>query len=253
MKAIDLKIDVVVPCFCVSRQINGVVAELVDKPFLRNIIVVDDACPEGSGKRIEEAFGRESRVKVLYHENNEGVGGAVRTGYDYAFGAGADVVVKLDGDGQMDPKYITSLVDPIVRKNCDYTKGNRFFFQEHLQGMPRLRFLGNSTLSLISKFASGYWRIMDPTNGFTALHRTAYRQLQPERLSRDYFFESDMLYRLGIANAVVMDVPMPAKYADERSSLEIRKVILQFPGRILRRFVRRLTIKYFISATLALQ
>src|SRR6185437_2743178 len=130
---------------------------------------------------------------------------------------GADIVVKLDGDGQMDPMEIERLVTPIIAGRADYTKGNRFHELEFLRTMPRLRLLGNSLLSLVSKLASGYWDVMDPTNGFTAVHREALSLLPLDKIDRGYFFESDMLFRLYTVRAVVRDVPMPARYAGEPS------------------------------------
>ena len=168
------------------------------------------------------------------------------TGYHYAFEQGADVVVKMDGDGQMDPKSIPAMIKPIVDGKCDYTKGNRFYYPKHLRGMPSIRVFGNSALSLINKFTSGYWSIMDPTNGFTALHRNAYCMLEHDNLARDYFFESDMLYQLGNAHAVVRDIPLPSIYADEESNLKISRVLIKFPGRYFKRMIKRVILRYFI-------
>ena len=241
-----MQIDIVIPCYRVSGQITGVVEQTLTLPQVRNIIVVDDGCPEHSGQVVLSQFGDESRVVVIEHPTNQGVGGAVLSGYAHAFAHGADVVVKVDGDGQMDPQLVPLLLAPIMQGKADYTKGNRFFYPKHLTGMPRSRLFGNATLSLISKFSSGYWSIMDPTNGFTALHCAAYRQLDTESLDRGYFFESDMLFQLGIANAVVMDVPMLPLYQGETSSMNISKVALQFPGKYFSRFLKRIGFKYFI-------
>jgi glycosyltransferase involved in cell wall biosynthesis len=195
---------------------------------------------------VQAAFAGEPRVTVLFHESNQGVGGAMLTGYACAFERGADIAVKVDGDGQMRPDLTEDLIAPILRRQADYTKGNRFFFPRALATMPGTRLVGNGLLSLVSKFCSGYWSVMDPTNGFTALHRAAYMHLETGKIARDYFFESDMLYQLGLVNAVVIDVPMPVIYADEESSLSIPRVLLQFPGRFLKRFAKRIGYKYFI-------
>jgi glycosyltransferase involved in cell wall biosynthesis len=213
---------------------------------VRNIVVVDDGCPEHSGQVVRSHFAGESRVAVIEHETNQGVGSAVLSGYAHAFAHGADAVIKVDGDGQMNPELIPLLAKPLIQGQADYTKGNRFFYPKHLDGMPRSRLFGNATLSLVNKFSSGYWSIMDPTNGFTALHHAAYRQLDTESLDRGYFFESDMLFQLGIANAVVLDVPMLPLYRGETSSLNIPKVMLQFPGKYLNRFLKRIGFKYFV-------
>ncbi|MFI4922683.1 MAG: glycosyltransferase family 2 protein [Burkholderiales bacterium] len=241
-----MNVDIIVPCFRVSRQAPGVIEKALKQKEIRNVIAVDDACPEQTGKLIKESFAHEPRVTVIQHAINQGVGGAMLSGYAHAFAAGADIVVKLDGDGQMNPELVPLLIVPLIQSRADYTKGNRFFHPKHLDGMPRRRLFGNAMLSLVNKFSSGYWSIMDPTNGFTALHQAAYRQLDTENLDRGYFFESDMLFQLGIANAVVMDVPMLPYYRGETSSLNIPQVMLEFPGKYLNRFLKRLGFKYFV-------
>ena len=159
---------------------------------------------------------RDARVRVLRHARvNRGVGGATITGYRAALADGADIVVKLDGDGQMDAREIPRLVAPIVQGHADYAKGNRFHELDYLRTMPRVRLFGNSLLSLVNKVASGYWNVMDPTNGFTAIHRERCSQLPLDKIDRGYFFESDMLFRLYTIRAVVRDVPMPARYGGE--------------------------------------
>ncbi len=237
------KIAVVIPCYRVSAQVLDVIAGIGRS--VAAIYAVDDACPERSGERIEQAC-TDARVRVLRHEVNQGVGGATITGYRAALAHGAEIVVKLDGDGQMDPAEIERLVAPIVERRADYTKGNRFYEIEFLRAMPRLRLFGNSLLSFVSKLASGYWDIMDPTNGFTAVHREALSQLPLDKIDRRYFFESDMLFRLYTLRAVVRDVPMPARYGGEPSSLRIRHVAAAFPLKYARATCKRLFYSYFL-------
>lgn len=241
-----LDIYVVIPCYKVSKQIVSVIEDVLEQSTICNIIVVDDACPEKTGELVKEHFNNHSSVTVLTHEKNQGVGGAMCTGYQYAFKNGANIVVKMDGDGQMNPEHISSLISPIVKGTCDYTKGNRFYYPRHLKNMPKVRVFGNSALSLVSKFSSGYWTIMDPTNGYTALHRSAYAQLDHNALSKGYFFESDMLYQLGNAQAVVRDIALPAIYDEEESNLSITRVLIKFPGRYFKRFIKRIILRYFI-------
>jgi glycosyltransferase involved in cell wall biosynthesis len=241
-----LRIEVVIPCYRVRRKVSAVIRAALAEAAVHRVVVVDDACPDGTGDLVAEGFGEHPRVALVRHETNRGVGGAMLTGYRHAFDNGADIVVKVDGDGQMDPTLIPLLVAPIARGEADYAKGNRFFYPRNLKRMPRGRLFGNSLLSLVSKFSSGYWSIMDPTNGFTALHRLGFQQLDTEKLDRRYFFESDMLFQLGIGNAVVVDVPMPVVYADESSNLSVPRAALQFPFKHLNRFVKRIAYKYFI-------
>lgn len=237
------RIAVVIPCYRVARHAGDVIGRIGSS--VAAIYAVDDACPEHTGDVLARACA-DSRVRVLRHTANQGVGGATITGYRAALADGADIVVKLDGDGQMDPAQIPRLIAPILQGRADYTKGNRFYELEFLRAMPRLRLFGNSLLSLVSKLASGYWDIMDPTNGFTAAHREALSLLPLDKIDRGYFFESDMLFRLYTIRAVVRDVPMPARYGDEPSSLRIRNVAAAFPAKYARNAVKRLFYAYFL-------
>jgi glycosyltransferase involved in cell wall biosynthesis len=236
-------IAVVIPAYRVTAHILEVIAEIGKE--VSQIFVVDDACPEGSGALVSEKC-TDKRVVVLTHSENQGVGGAVVTGYRAALEAGADIVVKIDGDGQMDPAKISELIEPIVDGNADYTKGNRFDSLVGLREMPGVRVLGNGVLSLMSKLSSGYWNITDPTNGFTAIHRDVLKALPLDMISKRFFFESDMLYRLSVMRAVVWDVPMEARYGNEKSNLSIAKAIFEFPGKHFVRFHKRLFYNYYL-------
>lgn len=237
------KIAVVIPCYRVREQVLEVIARIGEEVAV--IYVVDDCCPEDSGLLVEEKC-CDSRVRVLYHPKNQGVGGAMITGYRQALEDGAQVVIKIDGDGQMDPALIGHFVAPILAGTADYTKGNRFFDIGFLAAMPSVRLFGNSVLSLVSKMASGYWDCMDPTNGYTAIHVAALRHLPFDRLDRRYFFESDMLFRLNTVRAVVRDIPMPACYGGEVSNLNIRRVAMEFPAKYINRFLKRIFYTYFL-------
>jgi dolichol-phosphate mannosyltransferase len=236
-------IAVVIPAYRVTAHILEVLAEI--GPEVGQIYVVDDACPEGSGALVS-AKCSDKRVSVLTHSENQGVGGAVVTGYRAALEGGADIVVKLDGDGQMDPAMIGDMVQPIIDGNADYTKGNRFDSLVGLREMPGIRVLGNGALSLMSKISSGYWNITDPTNGFTAIHKDILKAMPLDMLSKRFFFESDVLYRLSIMRAVVWDVPMQARYGNEKSNLSIAKAIFEFPGKHFVRFHKRLFYNYYL-------
>ena len=238
-----MRIAVAIPCYKVTQHVLGVIAAI--GPEVEAIYAVDDACPEGSGRFIEQ-HNRDARVRVLYHPENRGVGGAVMTAYQAALADGVDIVVKIDGDGQMDPALIPKFVRPILRGRADYTKGNRFYRPESLRGMPRIRLFGNAALSFVTKLSSGYWPIMDPTNGYTAIHAAALRRLPLEKLERRYFFESDMLYRLNTIRAVVQDVPMDAVYADERSNLRVSSVLPEFMRKHVQRFFKRYVYVYLV-------
>lgn len=239
----SVRIAVVVPCYRVTRHIEEVLSSV--GPEVWRIYCVDDCCPQKSGDFIERTIA-DPRVLVLRHDSNQGVGGAVVTGYRRALADGATIIVKIDGDGQMDPRLVPAFVQPITAGHADYTKGNRFFNLSDLKGMPGMRVFGNTVLSFLAKFSSGYWDIFDPTNGYTAIHASVLAELPLDRLARRYFFESDMLFRLNLLRAVVLDVPMQAVYAEEISNLRIHAVIPSFVGRSLKNFAKRIVYNYFV-------
>jgi len=236
------KLAVIIPAYRVANTIQQVISSIAEN--VDHIIVVDDHCPEGSGKAAEKL--KHNRLTVIYHPNNTGVGGAVVTGYEKALDLGCDICVKMDGDGQMDAHYLNDLIAPLTGGEEDYAKGNRFMNFYALKSMPKLRLFGNSILSFLLKAASGYWNIMDPTNGYTAIHKRVLVKLPLRNLSKGYFFESDMLIHLNIINAVVKDVNIPAKYTDGKSSLQIMRALIQFPPRLLAGFLKRFFLKYYI-------
>lgn len=199
------KVAVVLPCYKSKKQVLDVIARIGQEAFL--IVAVDDCCPMGTGTHIEQNCS-DPRVVIVRNEVNRGVGGAVIRGYREALGRGADIVVKIDSDGQMDPAHLPRIVHPVAQGLADYTKGNRFFNIEDLKTMPAIRVFGNAGLSFLTKLSSGYWSVFDPTNGYTAIHRAALEMLPLDKIDNRFFFESDMLFRLYIAGAVVLDVPI---------------------------------------------
>jgi glycosyltransferase involved in cell wall biosynthesis len=243
MNDLQLRIAVVIPSYRVVNHILGVIENI--GPEVWRVYVVDDKCPDESGKHVEEKC-QDPRVVVLRHDVNQGVGGAVMTGYKAALADGADIIVKIDGDGQMDPNLLLDFVAPIVAGEADYAKGNRFFYLEEIRRMPKVRLFGNAVLSLMTKLSSGYWNLFDPTNGYTAIHADVARHLPFPKISRGYFFETDMLFRLNTLHAVVVDVPINAKYADETSSLKISKIVGEFFFKHVRNFIKRIFYNYYL-------
>lgn len=239
----DAGVWLVIPCYKVRDHILQVIARAPS--WIEGIVCVDDACPQGSADFLEaQALG--PRVVVVRLAENQGVGGAVIAGYAEAERRGGRILVKVDGDDQMDLTYLPQLVAPILLGEADYTKGNRFSSLGHLTTMPGLRAFGNAVLSFAAKVSTGYWNIFDPTNGFTAIDASVAKQVIEKRVSRRYFFETDLLYHLGTLRAVVRDVPMPARYGDEVSNLRISAVVGPFAFRHLRNFVRRIFGQYFV-------
>ena len=240
---IDARVAVVIPTYKVIRHIAQVIAAI--PPMVWRIYVIDDACPDGTGKFVVENVA-DDRVRVFYHQQNQGVGGAVMTGYQAAIADGADIIVKVDGDGQMDPSLIPYFVEPILVGEADYTKGNRFYDLEGIRVMPKVRLLGNAVLSLMAKLSTGYWDLFDPTNGYTAIHADVARHLPFAKISKRYFFETDILFRLNTMRAVVVDVPMSAKYGEEVSNLKISKIIGKFLFKHVRNFFKRIFYNYYL-------
>jgi dolichol-phosphate mannosyltransferase len=237
------RIGVVIPSYRVKSHIKDVISGIGKE--VSRIYVVDDACPEKSGEFVKAEV-KDKRVSVFFHEENQGVGGAVITGYKSALTDGMDVVVKLDGDGQMNPALISAIARPVLEGSADYSKGNRFDSLENLFGMPKIRIFGNAVLSIWSKISSGYWTVTDPTNGFTAIHKKALEAINLDKVRKSYFFESDMLFRLSIANCVVADVPLTAVYGKEKSNLKISKVLFEFPWRYTVNFLKRIFYRYYL-------
>jgi glycosyltransferase involved in cell wall biosynthesis len=237
------KVAVVIPSYRVKQHVLEVIAQI--PATVCRIYVIDDACPDGSGKWVHTHCS-DPRVAVLFNADNQGVGGAVMAGYERAVADGMDVIVKMDGDGQMDPAALPQLIGPIVRGEADYTKGNRFYDLTQIGRMPAARILGNAALSFMTKISSGYWDVFDPTNGYTAIHARVVQKLPLGKISKRYFFETDMLFRLNIIRAVVVDVPMEARYGAETSNLKISSVVFDFSFKHLRNTFKRIFYSYFL-------
>ncbi len=233
---------VVVPAFKVVAHLREVI--LTTPAYVAAIYVVDDQCPQGSGD-LAEGLG-DPRVRVIRNARNLGVGGAVMAGYRAAMSDGHDILVKMDGDGQMDPEAMVGMIEPIVHGEADYTKGSRFYDLTYIHKMPGVRIFGNAVLSLLSKASSGYWDILDPTNGYTAIHADVARSLDFGKISARYFFETDMLFRLSLLRAVVVDVPLDARYADEVSNLKITRVVGEFLYKHAKNSFKRVFYSYFL-------
>lgn len=240
----QFNIAVVIPCYRVEPEIGAVLAAVPG--YVRHILVIDDASPDRTAELVADAAKSDSRIELIRHAKNMGVGGALKTGFARALELGAQVVVKLDGDGQMDATHLPDLLVPLLKGQADYTKGNRFRDFQALQRMPLVRRIGNMGLGFLSKVATGYWNLFDPTNGYVAIHADALTQLPLERVDNSYFFETSMLANLYLIGAVVRDVPMPARYRGETSSLSVRRTLLEFPLKLLRTFLRRILLKNLI-------
>lgn len=240
----EVHVAAVVPAFNVAAELGDVLRQM--PMVFRTIIVVDDASRDATAAVVERYAQLDHRILVVRHDENRGVGGAMVTGFAKALEAGADIIVKIDGDGQMPLWLVPDLVQPLIDGTADYTKGNRFRDFQAVRAMPFVRRVGNVVLSFLAKAATGYWQCFDPTNGFVAIRADVLSQLPLKKIDPTYFFETSMLSHLYVLGAVVKEVPMPARYAGETSSLSIPRVISQFPGKLVGSLLRRLALKNFV-------
>ena len=244
MNFMEFNIAAVIPAYGVERDIQSVLGGL--PAYIKHIIVVNDASPDSSGERMAAAAKEDRRIILITHNQNQGVGGAMASGYRKALELGAQIIIKLDGDGQMDPAHIPAFLTPLIQGRADYVKGNRFRDFQSLQQMPIVRRVGNLGLSFLAKAATGYWGIFDPTNGYLAIRAEILSQLPLDKIDRRYYFETSMLANLYLLDALVMDVPIPARYRNETSNLSIRRTLIEFPLKLLTTFLKRILLKYYI-------
>jgi dolichol-phosphate mannosyltransferase len=237
-------ISVVIPCYKVARHI----AEVIDNlpPEITHIIAVNDCSGDDTESILLRLQKENKKIVYVRHEENLGVGAAMITGFRKSLELGCDITIKMDGDNQMDPCYIPALIRPLVNGSADFTKGNRFRDFTALRKMPVSRRIGNLGLSFLIKAASGYWNIFDPNNGFTAIKNEVLRNIDFKRIHNRYFFESSMLIELYYSNAVVQEIPMKARYADEVSGLSRTRSLFEFPPKLLFAFMRRIILKYYL-------
>jgi len=242
MSTIQNRICVVIPTFKAKTQILKVIEGIgseVDK-----IIIIDDACPQNSGDYVKR-YCKDPRVEIIHHDVNQGVGGAVKTGYVRALQLEFDAIVKIDSDGQMDPLLIPQFVKPIFQGEADYTKGNRFYYDNSLSQMPKIRLIGNFALSYLAKVSTGYYKIFDCNNGYTAISKNMLSQIPISKIDNSYFFESSMLFRLGLHQARVKDIQIKTIYLGETSNLKIRRALFEFTIKHLQNAIKRIYIRYF--------
>ena len=237
------RIAVVIPCYRAKATILAVLGRIGSE--VSAIYVVDDRCPDNSGRWAEEQTS-DPRVTVIYNEANLGVGGATLTGMRQARADGNELLVKIDADGQMDPQMIGTFCAAVLSGNADFAKGNRFFEVEGLRSMPMTRLIGNAGLSLLSKFSTGYWHVFDPTNGFFCLHGIVFDFLPVDKIEKRYFFESDLLFRLNVLGATVVDIPMHGFYGEEASEMKPMQEVLPFFRGHVRNTAKRIFYNYFL-------
>jgi dolichol-phosphate mannosyltransferase len=241
----EARVFCIIPAYRARNTVLDVIRQALT--HVEVVVVVDDACPQQSGALVREAYRGSDRVFVIDRERNGGVGAAVKTGISFAVEQDADIVVKVDADGQMDCSFIPVMRRFFVRDPAlACIKGNRFFDATVLQYMPKNRLFGNAVLSLMAKCASGYWNVIDPTNGYLAFNMHILRLLPWQSFADSYFFELSVLCELGLRRLPILELEMPTIYTSAPSSLSISRVMLEFPPRLLRRIMRRVAVQYFV-------
>lgn len=241
----DARIAVLIPAFNEESQIAGVLRSLPE--YVDRVIVIDDASEDRTVDVVRDEATRDARIQLVPLSENLGVGGAVAIGYRLARDEGFDVAVTIDGDGQMDPDEMRSLVDPLLQGHADYTKGNRLTDALSWRQIPKVRLFGNAVLSLLTKVASGYWLVADSQSGYTAANRYALEQIDWNSLYRSYGRPNDILVLANMADCRVADVPVRPVYGvGERSSMKILKVTFTISSLLFRRFWWRIFRKHLV-------
>jgi len=238
------RIGVVVPAYneemLIGETLNNIPA-YVDK-----IYVVDDGSTDKTVEVVEGFAENDGRTILIRHEENKGVGAAIVSGYKKALEDGTDVVAVMAGDNQMDAAFLPSLLDPIIEGEADYAKGNRLLSPEYRRGMSKWRFFGNSILTFLTKMASGYWQLMDPQNGYTAISEQALERINLDLIYPWYGYCNDLLVKLNVYGFRVVDVPHPARYGKEKSKIKYSKYIPKVSWLLLKDFLWRLKMKYVV-------
>lgn len=236
------RIAAVVPAFNEEKMIATVIETMPD--FVDEIVIVDDCSTDATSAVVSSST--DPRVRLIRHDVNTGVGGAIISGHRAAMAAGSDVNVVMAGDAQMDPAYLPALLERVTTQGYGFAKANRFFSPESFRGMPKHRIFGNIVLSFMTKLASGYWNLFDPQNGYTAIRTEVLRRIDLDRVAPRYSFENDLLIHLNILQVPAVDVPIPAVYGAEVSSIRLSKVVPELVSLLTRGFWRRIWYRYVL-------
>jgi len=238
------RIAVVVPAYNEEELIDETLSSIPE--YVDKIYAVDDGSQDGTFRVMKKIADKDPRIVCIKHEKNRGVGAAIVTGYKRAIQDKMDVAAVMAGDNQMDPAHLPDLLEPIIEGRADYAKGNRLINAEYREGMSSWRFLGNSILTLLTKIASGYWQVVDPQNGYTAISIKALERINPDSIYPWYGYPNDMLVKLNVYGFKVVDVPHPARYGNEKSKINYGSYILKVSWLLLRDFFWRLKMKYVL-------
>ena len=233
----------IIPCFKSPSLAPWVASECLK--YVDKVICIDDCCPLNTGREIEKKVTSEN-FYLIRHKKNLGVGGAMKTGIKFALTMNADIIVKIDSDGQMSPSLIPILIEPIKKGKVSFTKGNRFRDPDIIKKMPFVRLIGNLMLSFLTKLSTGYWELFDPTNGFIAFNSNIVKNMDLRKVDNRFFFETDLLFRCSINDILIQEIPMKVKYGEEKSNMDINFEIINFLIRHILIFAKRIYYHYFL-------
>jgi glycosyltransferase involved in cell wall biosynthesis len=240
----DHTVAVVVPAYNEELLIGRVIETM--PVFVDAMIIVDDCSSDRTNEIIRKYQEADPRVQLLTHETNRGLGQTLIDGYHAAYAAGYEIIAVMAGDAQMSPDDLPAIVDPIATGHAHYTKGNRLLRDEVIDRMPRYRFLGNSLLTLLTKFATGYWHIIDPQCGYTAISRAALGRIPIDEMTKGYGYNADILNMLNLQNMPVADVEVEPIYGEEQSKIKLGRYTVNTSLLLLRLFRKRLWRKYLV-------
>jgi len=239
-------IGVVVPAYNEEKLIGETLRAIPS--FVDTVIVVDDKSNDATARIVRDIVETDKGLALIEHKENQGVGGAIITGYKKAVELGIDVTAVMAGDNQMDPRDLKNIVEPVARGAVDYTKGNRLFQGDAWNMIPHYRYLGNSLLSLLTKAASGYWHIADSQTGYTAVSLRALKKLNLGSIYKRYGMPNDMLIKLNQYDFKVRDIHVrPVYNIGEKSGIKLIKVIPRISWLLFKGFWKRLLFKYVIK------
>lgn len=237
-------ISVIIPVFNIGENIINFLKRI--PVYVDQIYLIDDCCPLKTGKIAEGRRSDFKNLNIFYNNKNLGVGGAVKVGYQESLRNNIDIIIKIDGDNQMNPSEMNKLIEPLLNGKYEYSKGNRFLKNYEIENYPKARFYGNIFLSFMSKLSSGYWDIFDPINGYTAITSECLKKLNLKKIDNGYFFESDMLFNLYLDRFRIKDVPVEIKYfKNQIQNMSLIKESFNFFFKNISRSIKRVKITYF--------
>lgn len=237
-------IGVIVPAYNEGKLINKTLNTIPD--FVDTVIVINDGSKDNTLERIEECKIKDKRIIILNHKKNKGLGQTLIDGYIKARELEIDIIAIMAGDAQMDPNDLPNIIEPIAKGECDYTKGNRLLHDQVTKKMPKYRYIGNTILTILTKFATGYWYIMDPQSGYTAISKKALSTIPIERMIKGYGYNAHILNMLNLDYYKVKDVEIEPVYGEEKSKIKLSRYIKKVSWLLLKLFFKRINRKYLV-------